>query len=200
MSELKDILYPSDNEYDIPVLLTEMQAGRLELPCVPFGTAFKAQGARTVHYYVEDYRFAGLWENPAKGVNGTTTQAVEPNFSLFDTTPVARGLERIYRKRWIARWWQDRCIRIYADLNVSAKFRDLNLLGIPDGWNAFATRGYRGKLEAVKMEHAIARRVSGCDTPNMVVYGGGREIHEYCMAHSLLYVTDFMTEKGERDE
>lgn len=45
MSELKDILYPSDNEYDIPVLLTEMQAGRLELPCVPFGTAFKAHGA-----------------------------------------------------------------------------------------------------------------------------------------------------------
>ena len=37
----------------------------------------------------------------------------------------------------MARWWQDRGILIYADLNVSAKFYDYNLLGIPQGWNAF---------------------------------------------------------------
>ena len=200
MEEAKDILYPSDNWYDIPTLDMGMQAGRLELPCVPFGTAFKMQGARTVHYYVEDYRFVGLWENPAKGVNEAITQAVEPNYSLFDTTPVARGLERIYRKRWLARWWQEHGIRIYADLNVSSKFYEHNLLGIPHGWNAFATRGYRGKLDALREEHAIAQRVSGCDNPNMIVYGGGKEIHEYCMEHSLLYVTDFMTEKGERGD
>lgn len=197
MKQVEDRLYPSDNWFDVPTLDISMQAGRLEVPFVPFGTAFKMQGAKTMHYYVEDYRFAGLWENPAKGVNETVKQAVEPNYSLFDTTPVARGLERIYRKRWIARWWQDCGIRIYVDLNVSAKFYEYNLLGIPLGWNAFATRGYRGKLNALHEEHAIAQRVSGCDKPNMIVYGGGKEIHEYCMAHSLLYVTDFMTEKGD---
>lgn len=198
-NEVKDILFPSDNAFDIPVLRLDRQAGHLELPFVPFGTAFKTNIAKTIHYYVDDYRFTVLWNNPAKGIKNNMTQAVEPNCSLFDTTPVARGLERIYRKRWVARWWQDRGILIYADLNVSAKFYDYNLLGIPQGWNAFATRGYRGKIEALKMEHEQARRVSGLDVPNMIVYGGGNEIHEYCMANSLLYVTDFMTEKGERN-
>ena len=175
MIQVEDRLYPSDNWFDVPTLDISMQAGRLELPCVPFGTAFKMQGAKTMHYYVEDYRFAGLWENPAKGVNETVKQAVEPNYSLFDTTPVARGLERIYRKRWIARWWQDCGIRIYADLNVSAKFYEYNLLGIQ----------YHARMQAADKleEHAIAQRVSECDRPNMIVYGGGKEIHEYCMEH-----------------
>ena len=199
MEPVKDILYPSDNLYDIPCLRLDRQAGQLELPFVPYGTAFKMKTAKTLHYYVEDYRFNTLWENPAKVLKHAITQSVEPNCSLFDTTPIARGLERIYRKRWISRWWQEHGIAIYADLNVSAKFYEYNCLSIPDGYNAFATRGYRGKLEALKMEHGIARRISGCDVPNMIVYGGGHEIHEYSMKHSLLYVTDFMTEKGECD-
>lgn len=200
MEQVKDILYPSDNLYDIPCLRLDRQAGQLELPFVPYGTAFKMKMAKTLHYYVEDYRFSSLWENPAKVLKYAITQSVEPNCSLFDTTPIARGLERIYRKRWISRWWQEHGIAIYADLNVSAKFYEYNCLGIPDGYNAFATRGYRGKLETLKMEHGVAQRISGCDIPNMIVYGGGHEIHEYCMKHSLLYVTDFMTEKGERDD
>ena len=200
MMEAKDILFPSDNLYDIPVLRPDRQAGHLELPFAPYGTAFKAKEAKTLHYYVDDYRFAALWENPAKGITKNNTQSVEPNCSLFDTTPIARGLERIYRKRWIARWWQEQGILVYADLNVSAKFLEWNRLGIPDGWNAFATRGYRGELEALKIEHEMARNISGCDTPNLIVYGGGREIHDYCMDNALLYVTDFMTEKGERND
>lgn len=196
---VKDVLFPSDNWLEIPVLKLEMQAKEIELPFVPYGTAHKMRTARTLHYYTEDYRFVALWENPAKGLNNSITQAVEPNISLFDTTPIARGLERIYRKRWIARWWQNKGICIYADLNVSAKFYEYNLLGIPKGWNAFATRGYRGGLEALKEEHGIARKISECDTPNMIVYGGGKEIAEYCRKNSLLYITDFMTEKGERN-
>jgi len=199
MEQVKDILYPSDNLYDIPCLRLDRQAGQLEMPFVPYGTAFKMKMAKTFHYYVEDYRFNTLWENPAKVLKHAITQSVEPNCSLFDTTPIARGLERIYRKRWISRWWQEHGITIYADLNVSAKFYEYNQLGIPDGYNAFATRGYRGKLDALKAEHRIARQISGCNIPNMIVYGGGREIHEYCMEYSLLYITDFMSEKGDQD-
>lgn len=197
MDKTPDILFPSDNKFDIPVLRLDRQAGQIELPFIPYGTPYKMKAAKTVHYYIEDYQFNTLWENHSKILKYEITQAVEPNYSLFDTTPIARGLERIYRKRWIARYWQEQGVRVYADLNVSAKFYKYNTLGIPDGFNAFATRGYRGKLEALKAEHAIAQRISGRNVPNMVVYGGGNEIHEYCMQQSLLYVTDFMTEKGE---
>lgn len=56
-----------------------------------------------------------------------------------------------------------------------------------------------GGLELLKAKFNQARQISGLDSPNLIVYGGGREIHEYCMEYSLLYVTDFMSEKGDRD-
>lgn len=193
--DVGDYLYPSDNYFDIPCLLLESQATNLELPFAPIGSGRKSMIAKTLHFYVDDYRFSTIWNNPGKILNGITKQVVEVNYSLFHTTPIARGVERIYKKRWLARYWQNCGLKVFVDLNVNPKFADLNCLGIPNGYNAFCTRGYKGRLQGLKQEYKIARRISGCDIPNLIVYGGGEEIHEYCMAKSLLYVEDFMTAK-----
>lgn len=147
-------------------------------------------------FYVEDYRFASVWKNPAKVLNTCARAVVEPNFSLFDTTPLAQGLDLIYKKRWIARYLQECGLNVYADLNVSSKFYDVNRLGIPAGYNAFATRGTRGHLAELETELKIAREISGETIPNLIVYGGGQEIHDFCNRNSLVYIHDFMTEKG----
>ena len=147
MEPAKDILFPSDNLYDIPCLRIDKQAGHLELPFVPYGTGRRNKRVATLHFYVDDYRFNALWKNPAKIFDNNPAAAVEPNYSLFDTTPLAFGLQFIYQKRWMARYWQENGIRIYVDLNVSSKFFDYNRMGVPDGWNAFATRGALGGLE-----------------------------------------------------
>lgn len=190
-----DILYESDNEFDIPCLRLDRQGGKLRLPFVPYGTGRPVKAAMTIHFYVDDYRFSAFWKNPAKILNTTAVAIVEPNFSLFDTTPLAEGLSLIYRKRWIARFLQENGIGVYADLNVGSKFREVNMSGIPEGYNAFATRGSRGRLEALSAELGVAREISGLDHPNLIVYGGGREIHNYCMENSLLYIHDYMTER-----
>lgn len=195
MEQVKDILYPSDNIYDIPCLRLDRQAGQLELPFVPYGTGRRNKRVSTLHFYVDDYRFNALWKNPAKIFDNNPAAAVEPNYSLFDTTPLAFGLQFIYQKRWMARYWQENGIRIYVDLNVSSKFFDYNRMGVPNGWNAFATRGALGGLELLKAKFNQARQISGLDSPNLIVYGGGKEVHEFCCQHSLLYVHDYMTEK-----
>lgn len=195
MEQVKDILYPSDNLYDIPCLRLDRQAGHLELPFVPYGTGRRNKRVATLHFYVDDYRFNALWKNPAKIFDNNPAAAVEPNYSLFDTTPLAFGLQFIYQKRWMARYWQENGIRIYVDLNVSSKFFDYNRMGVPNGWNAFATRGALGGLELLKSKFNQARQISGLDSPNLMVYGGGKEVHEFCCQHSLLYVHDYMTEK-----
>lgn len=194
--DVGDYLYPSDNSYDIPCLSLDGQAGALELPFAPVGVGYKTSRAKTLHFYVDDYRFATVWNNPAKIINTNIKQVVEVNYSIFQSTPVARGLERIYKKRWLSRYWQNCGLKVYVDLNVSAKFADFNRLGVPHGYNAFCTRGYRGRLDGLVLEHRIACEISGLDTPNLIVYGGGKEIHEYCMKHSLLYVADFITDKN----
>lgn len=195
MEPVKDILYPSDNHYDIPCLRLDRQAGHLELPFVPYGTGRRNKRVATLHFYVDDYRFNALWKNPAKIFDNNPAAAVECNYSLFDTTPLAFGLQFIYQKRWMARYWQENGIRIYVDLNVSSKFFEYNRMGVPDGWNAFATRGALGGLELLKAKFNQARQISGLDFPNLIVYGGGKEVHDFCCRHSLLYVHDYMTEK-----
>lgn len=195
MEPVKDILFPSDNIYDIPCLRLDRQAGHLELPFVPYGTGRRNKRVATLHFYVDDYRFNALWKNPAKIFDNNPAAAVECNYSLFDTTPLAFGLQFIYQKRWMARYWQENGIRIYVDLNVSSKFFEYNRMGVPDGWNAFATRGALGGLELLKAKFNQARQISGLDSPNLIVYGGGKEVHDFCCRHSLLYVHDYMTEK-----
>lgn len=195
MEPVKDILYPSDNLYDIPCLRPDRQAGHLELPFVPYGTGRRNKRVATLHFYVDDYRFNALWKNPAKIFDNNPAAAVECNYSLFDTTPLAFGLQFIYQKRWMARYWQENGIRLYVDLNVSSKFFEYNRMGVPDGWNAFATRGALGGLELLKAKFNQARQISGLDSPNLIVYGGGKEVHDFCCRHSLLYVHDYMTEK-----
>lgn len=145
----------------------------------------------------DDYRFEAIWKDPTKVLMSGCVALIEPNLSLFDTTPVAYGLQQIYKKRWIARYFQDCGIKVYADLNVSRKFQEYNRMGIPDGYNAFFTRGYADRISHLDEELDIARQISGLDTPNLIIYGGGAKAHEYCAKHNLVYVEQFMNNKKD---
>ena len=109
-----DCLYESNNEYEIPNLLLEKQAGKLLLPLIAYSSFRPKSNAQTVHFYVDDYRFNGIWKNPAKILNSRIIAAAEPNTSLFYTTPIAYGLHQIYKKRWIARYWQECGMIVYG--------------------------------------------------------------------------------------
>lgn len=194
---LGDRIYDSDNEFDIPTLRTDRQPENgLLLPFAGWGADTRAKkGISTYHFYVEDYRFTAIWKDPASVLRSGCTNLVEPNLSLFDTTPIAYGLQLIYMKRWIARFWQECGARVYADLNVAKKFYEWNRLGIPEGYNAFATRGYADREEYLKMEMQTAREISGLDNPNMIVYGGGERIKELCVQNNVLYEEQFMANR-----
>lgn len=200
-SMLSDCLYESNNIYDIPTLRLDMQAGKVILPLAPWGADSRLRkDISTYHFYVEDYRFEAIWKDPTKVLMSGVQALVEPNLSLFDTTPVAYGLQQIYKKRWIARYFQECGIKVYADLNVSRKFQEYNKLGIPEGYNAFFTRGYADRISTLEEEIEIARQISGHDNPNLIVYGGGAKVHEVCAKHNLVYVEQYMQAKKNGKE
>lgn len=191
-----DCIYNSNNIYDIPTLRVELQAKELMLPFKPYGAEKRTNGGvGTYHFYVDDYRFEAIWKNPVNILKSGCTQIVEPNLSLYDTTPISYGLFLIYKKRWISRFFQEKGIRVYADLNVSDKFINYNVMGIPDGYNSFCTRGYTERLEYLKKELHIAQKISGLKEPNLLVYGGGKEIKEFCAENNLTFVKDFVNSK-----
>ena len=191
-----DCIYNSNNIYDIPTLKLDKQATEIILPVKPYGADKRTNGGvGTYHFYVDDYRFEAIWKNPINILRSGCTQIVEPNLSLFDTTPISYGLFLIYKKRWIARFFQEKGLKVYADLNVSRKFYEYNILGIPEGYNSFFTRGYTGRLSYLEEEFEIAKKISGTNEPNLVVYGGGREIKEFCAKNNLTYIQDFINDK-----
>lgn len=193
---LDDVLFPSDNKYEIPTLLKEMQAGRVELPITPWGANSRLRkDVKTYHFYVDDYRFEKLFKDPTNLINCGCNAIVEPNCSCHDQTPIAYGISLIYKKRWLARYCQELGIKVYADLNVAKKFIEYNMLGIPKGYNAFFTRGCDGWMESLKSDLEVAQRISGLETPNLVVYGGGTEIQEFCQKKGILYLQDFINAK-----
>lgn len=199
---LGDRLYESNNDFDIPNLRQDEQpAPGLLLPFSAWGADTRLKkDIQTYHFYVDDYRFEAIWKDPTIVLNSGCSAIVEPNLSLFDTTPIAYGLQQIYKKRWIARYFQECGAKVYADLNVAQKFYKYNRMGIPDGYNAFATRGYADRQEYLKMEIQIAREISGKDTPNMIVYGGGEKIKELCAQNSVVYVEQFMANRVKKNK
>ena len=81
-------------------------------------------------------------------------------------------------------------LEVYAEL---AKEREeVNALGVPEGYIAFCTRGVSGWLPTTERHWQMAQRISGLEKPNMFVYGGGDDVAEWCKAHDVVHVNEFM--------
>ena len=196
---LGDYVYPSNNEFDIPTLLMNDMPLHLELPLNPWGAEARyKKGITTYHFYVDDYRFEQLFKDPIKLLQSGCRAIVEPNCSIHDQTPMAHAIWQTYRKRYLCRYLQECGMQIWVDLNVSPHFEEINALGVPEGYNAFCTRGVTGWLNTTERHWEMAKRISGLEKPNMFVYGGGQEIEDWCRAHDIVYVNEFMNRN--RDE
>ena len=198
---LGDYVYPSDNEWGIPVLLTDNMPVHVELPIDPWGVEGRyKKHMNAYHFYVDDYRFERLFKDPIALLMSGCKQIVEPNCSIHDNTPKPFALWQIYRKRFLARYFQECGVQVFADLNVSHRFAEFNRLGIPDGYNAFFTRGVSGWQNHLDLNLEMAQRISGLDHPNLNVYGGGSDIEEWCYKHQVAYFGEFIGTKQRNDK
>ena len=170
---------------DIPELGPEASARApvLDYPFFVWGSVPRSTRAGTWSFYTDDYRFEALWQNPSKLVDQRSAAALEPNYSVFDDTPRAVAIWAIYRKRYLARHWQERGIRIWVDLCVSHKHSDLTLLGVPRGWQRYATRGFDARVSDLDFELRQARRHADGAPFALVVYGGGKATQAWCAKH-----------------
>lgn len=192
---VRDVLFPSDNRWGVPCLIPSCQPEMVEIPFRGWGTvARRKERPGCWHFYVDDYRFSALELRPDQLPWTKPLACTEPNYSLFDETPYAAGIFAIYRKRWLARYWQERGVPVYVDLNVPRKFLKMNMLGVPQGWRAFSTRGYEkgiGDAEAglanLSREYKLAYEWSN-GRPLMVVFGGGKRVRAFCQSKGIHHI------------
>lgn len=197
---IPDCLFASDNQYEIPSLRLDVQPYSCDIPFVCFGEQSRTKDmgrTGTLHFYTDDYRFNSVFEHPEKILKHNPANIVEPNFSLYNDTPVSFGLQAIYKKRYVARAMQERGIGVYVDLNVANKFYALNLYGIPLGYSSFCTRGYSDRLNSLEFEFTLAKRIANGNPLNFVVYGGGEDVKEWCRQNGCIYVTPIIVIKNK---
>ena len=197
---IPDMIFPSDNVLEIPSLRLDVQPRSIERPFVCFGEqrrTFKMDNSGTLHFYTDDYRFRSVYDHPEKILQHSPNSIVEPNFSLFADTPIAFGLQAVYKKRAIARMMQEHGIGVFVDLNVNSKFYKLNLIGIPTGYQFFCTRGYEDRPQYLEYEYNIAKMIAGDKPVHFVVYGGGEKIKQLCRVMNLVYITPIIAIKNK---
>jgi len=200
-----DCLFPSSNDEGIADLLPSMQGDFFDTP-LAWGSVRRTGDfrGRTVHFYVDDARFNALgnaveygaafwklWERPDRVWQSGAPSFVEVNFSTSNTQPRWRALEQIGKKRYLSRYFQERGMRCWVDLNVSPKWWDINLLGVPLGWRAYATRIERSSsLQSIMDQAALAESQAGTDAIKLVIYGHRQEMAELCKRQGWLYVDE----------
>ena len=200
--DMPDALWPTDNDEGIPLLRLDLQADAVDLPVVQWGTVRRTRPMTgTWSFYVDDYRFNRLWQDPSAVLNSACINVVEPNFSVGLNTPRAVALYQIYRKRWLARLWQEfRGIRVFVDLNVARRYAQENLLGVPPGWRAYATRGSSRYLDDLDFEYGLACEKRGNEDILFVVYGGNRETQKHAQARGWIWLMEQQDAMKNRED
>jgi hypothetical protein len=176
------LYFPSDNAAEVAAL--EPWRGPLEAPgpALPWGNCRPTPeiDVGLWHFYVDDSKFSRLWNHPEKPLTSRASAMVEPNFSLLDTSPRWEALYWTGRKRALSRFWQSRGLRIFVDLYVPDVHRADNLLGVPAGYPAYATRGHARKVWALEADYATAEEHAAGNPFLLLVYSGGAGAREWC--------------------
>lgn len=194
---IQDVQFPFEPTWEIPWLSKKfMQRDGVPTPFVKWGEiSRKSKAVGCWHCYVEDHKFdPTIWNDVRNGLYSSATCFLECNFSTAIDTPLIVGVYDIFRKRRISRLMQSRGMNIIVDVNVSAKFHKYALLGVPDGWTAYGTRGLSRTIESLDTEFAMCVERAQTDDILFVVYGGGKDVAKKCADHGWHWFPERMAE------
>jgi len=191
--------FESDNEWGIANLDLKFQCTKQHALIERWGR-IPRHNTRMVgmwHFYTDDYRFTGVWRDPDVVVRTGCNAAIEPNYTTTFGTPKAMALYDIYRKRWLARYWQSKGISTVVDLNVEIPFWQVNLLGVPKGWGSYATRWY-ANFNDVHLQYKMAQEHAEREDITFFVFATKtKDVEEACKEYGWINVKMDMQIRGE---
>ena len=194
---MADVAFPATNRLGIPDLDLMISSGGIPLPVLCWGQTSRSKLNPGVwHHYTADYRFMAIEKEPLSLQRTGCQGAVELNYSIYDDTPLVKAFWTIYKKRYIARLWQNAGIQVFIDCNMPERVLDTeeSRYGIPANYPAFATRGYDRRADSLAYEYQWATSF-GIKAPVFLVVGGGRKISEWCQRTPGAYHSGYISTK-----
>ena len=74
-----------------------------------------------VHFFVDDYRFNGIYNNPEKSLRKYSQYAflLSPDFSTYADMNLWRQLESVAKNRWCGCYWQEQGLTVIPTISWS---------------------------------------------------------------------------------
>lgn len=195
-------IFSSSNEYGIPDLLYQ---DFVPTDLIPYGTEVRRGYAqarnKTVHFFLDDYRFESLWDKPIKTLNPIIKQgqALSPDFSLYSDYPIALQIFNVYRNRWLARYWQEHEVQVIPTVSWSdRKSYPFAFAGIPKHSPvAISTVGIaRHKEDKLTFLRGMTKMIETLEPKRIILYGNDKlaDTEFPCPVH---YYDTFWTNKAK---
>jgi len=69
---------------------------------------------RGVHFFVDDFRFEGIYNNPERTIDKYSQYAflLTPDFSLYADMPLWKQIENVAKNRWVGAYWQSKGLKV----------------------------------------------------------------------------------------
>lgn len=110
---------------------------------------------KAVHFFIDDYQFERVWNEPEKYVEKLKQYAVvaSPDFSPYGDMPMALQIFNHYRKHWMAAYWQYNGVRVIPTIRASTDPRsfDWYLDGEPHGGAVIISSMWTGDEDVKKV-------------------------------------------------
>lgn len=74
-----------------------------------------------VHFFVDDYRFSGIYDNPDRSLERYSQYAflLTPDFSAYADMDLWRQLESVAKNRWVGAYWQSKGLTVIPTISWS---------------------------------------------------------------------------------
>lgn len=77
--------------------------------------------SKGVHFFVDDYRFNGIFNNPERSLDKFSQYAflLSPDFSTYQEMPLWRQIESVAKNRWCGAYWQSKGKIVFPTISWS---------------------------------------------------------------------------------
>ena len=81
----------------------------------------EANKKKGVHFFVDDYRFSGIYDNPDRSLGRFSQYSflLTPDFSTYADMDLWRQLESVAKNRWVGAYWQSKGLKVIPTVSWS---------------------------------------------------------------------------------
>ena len=170
-------IFEGEGLYDMPAL-----EAVTELPPIKEWIGFnyvlsdKDPEGKAVHFFVDDYQFERVWNNPEKYLDKLKQYVcvATPDFSPYENMPHVLQLMSHYKKQWVGRWLQYHGVTVIPTIRPVLN-RDWWLDGIPEGGIYISSAMYSKDVEEATEENSEYDKIiiDRLKPKKMFMYRGG---------------------------